>query len=358
MSNLGSKFRLTAMALSTIGLCCPVVSSADPGTLQFSQATFDVYEGDGTVTIEVNRTDGSEGEVSVDYATSGGTATAGADYQEKSGVLEWGDEDTEPKTFEVSIIDDNESNEAYETFNIELSDPTGGASLGEPNEATVEIADNECGPGPHWVDNCPGGPDEAPSKAIIGIALGADCTENDKGIKKVRLTGPTEIWKGDPVDAIIGRSELENRRLSQPPTGNVGSSDGHLGVIETEMVSLELSGEIPGIGPITVRAGDGVGNLSDDGTASWSRYSPGAIAEWPEVESDFWPLYDGGSLPRKPALPAIEVAYSFFNVWFEIDTPMGKLHNKEAFLLEGIITKTPPTPTNPDGTKTVRMGIF
>jgi hypothetical protein len=90
MSNLGSKFRLTATALSIIGLCSPAVSSADAGTLQFSQATFDVYEGDGTVLIEVTRTDGDEGNISVHYATSDGTATAGADYRAKSRVQRFG----------------------------------------------------------------------------------------------------------------------------------------------------------------------------------------------------------------------------------------------------------------------------
>ena len=51
-----------------------------PGTLQFSAASYSVNENQGTATITVTRTGGSTGSVSVNYATSNGTATAGSDY--------------------------------------------------------------------------------------------------------------------------------------------------------------------------------------------------------------------------------------------------------------------------------------
>src|SRR5262249_42301788 len=46
-----------------------------PGTLQFSNAAYSVNENAGTATITVTRTGGSDGAVSVNYATSDGTAT-------------------------------------------------------------------------------------------------------------------------------------------------------------------------------------------------------------------------------------------------------------------------------------------
>ena len=112
------------------------------GSLQFSAATYSVNENGGTATITVTRTGGSNGAVGVTYATSNGTATAGSDYTATTNTLSWADGDTASKTFTVSIIDDT-ATEANETVNLTLSGPTGGASLGTPNTATLTINDND-----------------------------------------------------------------------------------------------------------------------------------------------------------------------------------------------------------------------
>jgi hypothetical protein len=57
------------------------------GRLQFGAAAYSVGEGIGTFTITVTRTGGTQGQVTVDYATADGTATAGNDYQAGSGTL-------------------------------------------------------------------------------------------------------------------------------------------------------------------------------------------------------------------------------------------------------------------------------
>jgi len=119
----------------------------DKGTLQFSTDAYTVNEDGGTATITVTRAGGSEDAVSVDYATSNGTATAGEDYTAASGTLEWADADGDPKTFTVAIIDDNLV-EGEKTVNLTLSGPTGGAGLGTPNTAVLTIVDNDVGPAP------------------------------------------------------------------------------------------------------------------------------------------------------------------------------------------------------------------
>ena len=69
-----------------------IVAVIAPGTLQFSSTSYTGTEG-ATATITVSRSAGSSGSVSVDYATSNGTATAGtcgtagSDYQPASGTL-------------------------------------------------------------------------------------------------------------------------------------------------------------------------------------------------------------------------------------------------------------------------------
>ncbi|HEX2060134.1 MAG TPA: IPTL-CTERM sorting domain-containing protein [Thermoanaerobaculia bacterium] len=115
----------------------------NPGTLALSSNAYPTSEGAGFVTITVNRTGGSDGAVSVNYSTSNGTATAGADYTTTGGTLHWADGDATPKTFDVPILDDAIF-EGAETFNVTL-DTVVGATLGT-SAAVVTIADNESAP--------------------------------------------------------------------------------------------------------------------------------------------------------------------------------------------------------------------
>lgn len=115
---------------------------ATPGTIQFSAATASVSEDGATATVTVQRTGGSEGAVSVDYASSDGSATAGSDYSAASGTLNWADGDSADKTFAIAITDDSED-EADETIDLTLSGLTGMASLGQPSTATLTITDND-----------------------------------------------------------------------------------------------------------------------------------------------------------------------------------------------------------------------
>jgi hypothetical protein len=113
--------------------------AAVPGTLQFSLANYSVAEdGSGTATITVTRAGGSTGAVGVSYATSNGTATAGSDYTAVSSTLSWADGISTAQTFDVPITNDTDV-EVPETVNLTLSNPTGGATLGTPNTATLTI---------------------------------------------------------------------------------------------------------------------------------------------------------------------------------------------------------------------------
>ena len=113
-----------------------------PGTLRFSAATTQVGETGGTTTITVDRTAGNGNAVTVDYATSDGTATAGSDYTAVLGTLAWAAGDATSKTFTIGISDDSIV-EGDETVNLALSNPTGGASLGAPSSGVLMILDDE-----------------------------------------------------------------------------------------------------------------------------------------------------------------------------------------------------------------------
>jgi hypothetical protein len=112
-----------------------------PGSLQFSSAGYSVNEGGGMATITVTRSSGSDGAVSVHYASADGSATA-ADYTAVTGTLSWANGDATPKTFSVPITDDGLV-EGNETVNLTLSMPDGGAALGSPAMAVLTIVDND-----------------------------------------------------------------------------------------------------------------------------------------------------------------------------------------------------------------------
>ncbi|MBX7222379.1 MAG: hypothetical protein K1Y36_20685 [Blastocatellia bacterium] len=108
------------------------------GTPQFSLSPYFANEGDGGVQITVTRTGGAAGPLNLSYATSDGTATAGADYTAASGTIAFGNGDTFPKTFTVRVTPDT-LNEGHETFHISLSNAANGAALAG---TTVYIVDN------------------------------------------------------------------------------------------------------------------------------------------------------------------------------------------------------------------------
>jgi hypothetical protein len=108
---------------------------------RFTSATYSAAESAGSATIGVELTAAPTAPMTVDYATSDGTATAGSDYTASSGTLSFGVGET-AKTFAVPILDDALV-EGDETVNLTLSNPTGGLVLGSPSTAVLTITDDD-----------------------------------------------------------------------------------------------------------------------------------------------------------------------------------------------------------------------
>ena len=120
-----------------------VVTFNVPGQLQFKFSTFSVNESGPAAAIVITRTGGSGGQVSVTFDTSNGTATAGTDYTAVNNfTVTFADGDAAEKTVTVPITDDTVQ-EPDETVNLALTNPTGGATLGSPNTATLTIVAND-----------------------------------------------------------------------------------------------------------------------------------------------------------------------------------------------------------------------
>ena len=114
----------------------------NPGTIQLLVNAASVNENAGTITITVTRTGGTDGAVAVSFGTGNGTAASPADYGANAGTLNWASGDGAVKTFQVTIVNDV-LDEPDETFEVTLSAPTGGATLGAITTETVTILDDD-----------------------------------------------------------------------------------------------------------------------------------------------------------------------------------------------------------------------
>jgi parallel beta-helix repeat protein len=177
--------------------------------LQFSKANYSVKENKNTVTITATRTDGSSGAVSVDYATSDETATAGSDYTETSGTLNWADGDASKKTFTVDIIDDSEV-EGDETLILSLGNATGGAGLGEPDTAVLTITDDDS-----TTFNCKS-VTEIPKKECKALIALYDSTDGENWLDNTgwNVTNTPCSWNGVTCqDGHVTRLSLKDNNL-------------------------------------------------------------------------------------------------------------------------------------------------
>jgi hypothetical protein len=113
----------------------------EPPSIHFSADLYRAVEGDRFATITVVRIGSTTNAVAVDYATSAGTATAGTDYFDTSGTLNFAPGDAS-KTFSITLVDDRIS-EPNETVELFLSNLTGGAELGEPSHAVLTIVNDD-----------------------------------------------------------------------------------------------------------------------------------------------------------------------------------------------------------------------
>ena len=112
-----------------------------PAHFAFSAANYSVNENTPAIEITVIRSDGSDGAVSVDYASADLSATAGDDYLAQAGTLYFAAGEAS-QTITLALIDDAIF-EGDESLALQLSNATGGAELGDVTLATITITDDE-----------------------------------------------------------------------------------------------------------------------------------------------------------------------------------------------------------------------
>jgi hypothetical protein len=151
-----------------------------------------VLENEGSVTVSVQRRHAGTGTVTVDYATRSGSAVAGRDFTPVAGTLTFNPGET--VHYVTIAILDNSTYDGNRTFFLDLSNPTGGATLATYPLGDVDLYDDE----------------PPPSASIDDIRL----YEGDSGTRNadftISLTGVTRtinikiFWSTNDYSATEG----------------------------------------------------------------------------------------------------------------------------------------------------------
>ena len=115
-------------------------SNNPPGSLQHTAPSSTTQKTFASTTINVSRSNGSTGPVSVNFSTVNGTGLAGLDYSAMAGTLTWADGEVADKTITIPLLG-NSSIGPNKTFSIALSSPQYG-SLGPLTTTTISIQES------------------------------------------------------------------------------------------------------------------------------------------------------------------------------------------------------------------------
>jgi hypothetical protein len=185
-----------------------------------------VPEGSGgaatTASIDITLSEVSGRNVSVDYATADGTATAGSDYDAVSGTLQIPAGQT-VGTVLVAITGDDTTELGGETFDLDISDPTNAVLGSHPTVVTI-------------VDNDP----IPPGSAIFTIA-GGSIKEGDVGTTTLDFV---VTRSGDATTAVNVDFQTTNGTALAPSdfttnTGNVAFASTET----TKTISVTIVGD-------------------------------------------------------------------------------------------------------------------
>ncbi|PXA03035.1 hypothetical protein DDZ13_14045 [Coraliomargarita sinensis] len=299
-------------------------------TVGFSASEYSITENGGSATITVNRIGSASGDISVDYATSDGTATDGIDYTGTSGTFNWPAGDSDPRTFTIPITDDSDHEDPVETVTITLSNPVGGSVLGtNPVNLNIIEDDNQV-PSVAVAGNQTVylvgvvSPDPVAGADIFldaGLDDGADVTWEDS-LAKWDLSIDAAVSyvqdAGSGYPGIVSAYDFPGGQLGTGGCEGPGLQD--MGA-DTQPITLELwfkpdaSASYPSNGQVLWETGGGTGlgifynngvietaHDSNDGQMSWDvssltgEFIQVVVTYDPSISTDNYKLYVNGEL--------------------------------------------------------------
>ena len=244
------------------------------GTINFSQKHYAVTEGE-TVAVNVARTNGSQGVVTVGWELMTGAAN-GNDFVVSSGLLEWSDGEQTIQTINV-LVNNDEYGEPDETFFIRLFDPKNGATLSQPSLSTITISASSGNNAPSVML-----PDNIQAGLNSTVTLSAVVTDPDNDIVSVewqQIAGESvNLLNADTstasFEALMG-GELEFQFTATDAQGN-SSNDSiivHVNHAPTVQAGSDIENTQGAVVTLTGTASDADG---DELTFSWTQ-TAGAV---------------------------------------------------------------------------------
>ncbi|GFO31494.1 sodium/calcium exchanger, partial [Plakobranchus ocellatus] len=118
-----------------------IVNDDEPGKLEFSKPSYIIKESVESAQLTINRINGADGEVKVHWKTQDMSAVSGREYKGGQGMVVF----KHGETSQVLTVDIYGIVEAKHepNFQVQLSDPTGGAQLGKIPKSIVTIINDE-----------------------------------------------------------------------------------------------------------------------------------------------------------------------------------------------------------------------
>jgi hypothetical protein len=222
------------------------------GNFRFSSATYTDSEtnSDHTFNAVVNRVGGSDGNVSVDFQVTDGTATvASGDYTIASptGTLNWNAGDATSRNVTITVKGDV-SFEPDETVNFQLNNPQGeDTTLGTPNSAVLTITNDDA-------------PVSAGQLIISEFRLRGPSGASDEFIEIYNNTNSPHTVGATDASAGYGVAASDGVLRCTVPNGTVIPARGHFLCVNSVAYSLGNypSGNAPVIGGTVPEASDAV----------------------------------------------------------------------------------------------------
>lgn len=207
--------------------------------------------------------------VTVDFATSDVTATAGSDYVATSGTLTWAPLQTS-KTISVSVLGDQDANESNETFRVLLSNPVNASLITQ--QMTGTIINN---PLPIEPSPSPTPPPAISGSITYGNAIGAP---TPRFVSNVTITGA-----GSPdVTATSGvpGATAGQYTLSGFGSGSYTVTSSKTGGINGSITSFDAAKIAQHVAGITTLTGNQFVVAEVSGNGTLSSFDAGQVARY------------------------------------------------------------------------------
>ncbi|MGA2602669.1 MAG: Calx-beta domain-containing protein [Verrucomicrobiia bacterium] len=160
------------------------IRATEPPLVQLSAASYSVHEHVGRATVTAIRCGDTSAQVSVDYATSDGTARSGIDYFSTNGTLIFGPgQSSQGFSFSIQKFSTFQSNK---TVNVTLSNPVG-ATLTNQDTAVVTIVNDR-------------------PQTIVFTNSGGDVIT-----LMLRSIGTMQVLQQEPLDLVLSETEAATR---------------------------------------------------------------------------------------------------------------------------------------------------